>query len=107
MVIVQGYVDMPDPWRYAGRGKAEHRYDSQILDPVLDRDAPFRQFIRQWRIDDDLRRRLVRNCLDGSKAEHFSRGRNRARIVRSLLRTGDWLPAVGKPWRLSLSDGGN
>jgi len=36
--VVDGYVQMPDPWRYVAGARPEHRYDAHVLHPVLDLD---------------------------------------------------------------------
>jgi hypothetical protein len=34
--VVDGYMQMPDPWRHVKGSRSEHRYDMQVLHPVLD-----------------------------------------------------------------------
>jgi hypothetical protein len=36
--VIDGYVQMPDPWRYTERARSEHRDDVYVLHPVLDLD---------------------------------------------------------------------
>ena len=60
--VVDGYVQMPEPWRYVECTRAEHRYDMQVLQPLLDLDYTPGQLIGKRRVHDQLGRGLV---LDG------------------------------------------
>jgi hypothetical protein len=47
--VVDGYMQMPDPWRHVEGSRSEHRYDMQVLHPVLDLDyAPSQLIGNRW-----------------------------------------------------------
>jgi hypothetical protein len=37
--VVDGDVQMPDPWRDVAGARPEHRYDAEVLRPVWDQDG--------------------------------------------------------------------
>jgi hypothetical protein len=60
--VVDGYVQMPNPWRYVEGTRAEHRYDMEVLHPILDLDYTPGQLFGKRRVRDQLGHGLV---LDG------------------------------------------
>ena len=57
--IVDEDMDVADARRHIDGIRTEHRYDPQVLGPILDDDPAVRQGLSQGRIDDDFRRGLV------------------------------------------------
>ena len=60
--VVDGYVQMPDPWRYVEGARPEYRYDMHVLHPVLYLDDAMGQPIGKRGVHDQLGCGLV---LDG------------------------------------------
>lgn len=57
--VVDGNVQVPNPWKNVQSGRTEDRYDVYVLRPVLDQSRTMRQ--RQWNrsIDDQFGGRLL------------------------------------------------
>jgi pimeloyl-ACP methyl ester carboxylesterase len=58
--IVDGDMDVADTRRHVKGALAEHRHDTEVLRSILNKDLAGGQWPRQWRIDNQLRWRLIR-----------------------------------------------
>src|SRR5262249_43806144 len=53
--VIDGDVDMANPWRYSGSGRSRHRQHLDILGPIMEKHEPSRQLVWKWCIDNELR----------------------------------------------------
>jgi hypothetical protein len=70
--VIDRNVDVSNARRYGERGRAKDRCDVQIVRAVLNDDEAARERLGQRRIDNDLRRRLVGDRLDGRRSAYLS-----------------------------------